>query len=152
MNLGSGLTLVPVEGWNVVSGLRVSDQTNSPATESAPPVVLTNGSVVFNVTLGPFSGDANQLLDQTNKLKTHYNDIDQFATTGERVSVTTRQGTTGVVETFTGSEVQGKIAAFVIDGTGVQIVAYGLPDDLATHENDIRDMVESIDQTTGAQS
>jgi hypothetical protein len=66
------------------------------------------------------------------------------------VSVTTREGTTGVVETFTGSEVQGKIATFVIDGTGIQIVAYGLPDDMATHDNDISDMVESI-ATTGAQ-
>jgi hypothetical protein len=152
MNLGSGLTLVPAEGWNVVTGLRVSDQTNVPATGTAPPVELSNGSVVFRVTLGPFRGDANQLLDQTNALRADFKDIDEFATTGDRVSVTTRQGATGVVETFTGSEVQGKIAAFVYDGTGVQITALGLPDDLAAHENDIRDMVESIEQPTGGQS
>ena len=72
---------------------------------------------------------------------------EQFATTGDRVSVNTSQGATGVVETFTGSDVDGKIAAFVYDGSGVEILVVGLPEDMALHQDDIKAMVESIQST-----
>jgi hypothetical protein len=147
LNLGKGLTLVPAQDWNIVSGLRVSDETSSPATGSAPAVELSNGSVSLKVGEGPFDGTPNALLDQINQNKTGVKDIDELASTGDRVSVTTAQGATGVVETFTGSEVGGKIAAFVFDGTGVQITVLGLPEDMALHQDDIQAMVESIEST-----
>lgn len=147
LNLGNGLTLVPAQDWNIVKGLRVGDATNAPATGSAPPVELANGSVSLRVLVGPFAGTPNALLDQINRLNTELDGIDQFATTGDRVSVTTAQGATGVVETFTGSNVDGKIAAFVYDGTGVEILVVGLPEDMALHQDDIQTMVDSIAST-----
>ena len=148
LNLGKGLTLVPARDWNIVTGLRVSDETSSPATGSAPNVELSNGSVMFKVAEGPFTGTPNALLDQINQNKTGVKDIDELASTGDRVTVTTAQGATGVVETFTGSEVGGKIAAFVYDGTGVQITVLGLPEDMALHQDDIQAMVDSIEATS----
>jgi hypothetical protein len=147
LNLGKGLTLVPAQDWNIVKGLRVGDATNAPATGSAPPVELSNGSVSLRVLVGPFAGTPNALLDQINRLNTELDGIDQFATTGDRVSVTTAQGATGVVENFTGSAVDGKIAAFVYDGTGVEILVVGLPEDMALHQTDIQNMVDSIEST-----
>lgn len=147
LNLGNGLTLVPAQDWNIVKGLRVGDATNAPATGSAPPVELANGSVSLRVLVGPFAGTPNALLDQINRLNTELDGIDQFATTGDRVSVTTAQGATGVVETFTGSNVDGKIAAFVYDGTGVEILVVGLPEDMALHQDDIQTMVDSLAST-----
>ena len=147
LNLGKGLTLVPAQDWNIVKGLRVGDATNAPATGSAPPVELSNGSVSLRVLVGPFAGTPNALLDQINRLNTELDGIDQFATTGDRVSVTTAQGATGVVENFTGSAVDGKIAAFVYDGTGVEILVVGLPEDMALHQDDIQTMVDSLAST-----
>ena len=147
LNLGNGLTLVPAQDWNIVKGLRVGDATNAPATGSAPPVELANGSVSLRVLVGPFAGTPNALLDQINRLNTELDGIDQFATTGDRVSVTTAQGATGVVENFTGSAVDGKIAAFVYDGTGVEILVVGLPEDMALHQDDIQTMVDSLAST-----
>lgn len=148
VNLGKGLTLVPAQDWNIAKGLRVGDETNAPATGSAPPVELSNGSVSLRVVVGPFAGTPNALLDQVNRLNTELDGIDQFATTGDRVSVTTAQGATGVVETFTGSNVDGKIAAFVFDGTGVEVLVVGLPEDMALHQDDIQAMVDSIESTS----
>lgn len=148
LNLGKGLTMVPAQDWNIVTGLRVGDETNAPATGATLPVELSNGTVTLKVVVGPFAGTPNALLDQINQVNTELDDIDQFATTGDRVSVTTAQGETGVVETFTGSDVGGKIAAFVHDGTGVEIVVVGLPEDMARHQDDIEAMVESIEATT----
>ena len=151
LNLGHGLTLVPAQGWNIDTGLRVDEATNSPATGTVVPVKLSNGSVALAVTVGPFSGTANELLDQINRVQTDLDDIDEFAATEGRVSVTTDQGATGVVENFTGSDVGGKLAAFVYDGNGVQIIAYGLPEDMALHADDIEQMVHSIASTKGPQ-
>lgn len=147
LKLGKGLTMVPAQDWNIVKGLRVSDETNAPATGTAPPVELSNGSVSLRVLVGPFSGTPNALLDQINRVNTELEGMDQFATTGDRVSVTTSQGATGVVETFTGSDVDGKIAAFVYDGSGVEILVVGLPEDMALHQDDVKAMVESIQST-----
>ncbi len=105
---------------------------------------LANGSVAFAVTVGSFDGTPDELLDQINEVQASTESIAQFATTGARVSVTTDSGETGVVETFTGSEVSGKIAAFVRDGKGIQVVVLGLPDDMARHADDIEEMVTSI--------
>lgn len=148
MNLGGGLTMVPAEGWNIDTGLRVDDATNSPTVGGAPPVKLSNGSVAFSVTVGSFDGTPAELLDQINEVQADTSTIDQFATTGDRVSVTTNSGETGVVETFTGSEVSGKIAAFVRDGKGIQVVVLGLPEDMALHADDIENMVTSIGATS----
>lgn len=147
LNLGKGLTMVPAQDWNIVTGLRLGDETNAPATGGAPPVELSNGTVRLRVALGPFAGNPNALLDQINQVNTELDDIDQFATTGDRVSVSTASGETGVVETFTGSDVVGKIAAFVHDGTGVEVLVVGLPEDMARHQEDIEAMVESIEAT-----
>jgi len=147
LNLGKGLTIVPAQGWNIVTGLRVDDETNTPATGNASPVELSNGTVRLRVALGPFAGTPNALLDQINEVNTELDDIDQFATAGDRVSVTTAQGETGVVETFTGSDVSGKIAAFVHDGTGIEILVLGVPEDMARYQEDIEAMVGSIEAT-----
>jgi hypothetical protein len=146
MNLGSGFVLVPTEGWNIESGVRVGDDPLSSGGATVPPVKLTQGTVVLTVSVAPFSGTPDELLDQVNKLSAATKGIDEFSTTDDRTSVTTTSGQTGVVENFSGSEVEGKIAAFVIDGKGVTVSAIGVPDDIALYQAQIEAMVESIAQ------
>lgn len=144
MNLGKGLVMVPATGWQVESGFRTTDTPAAGTAAGAPPVKLTQGTVVLTVSVDPFTGTPDELLDAVNEITTATKGIDKFSTTGDRTTVTTSSGITGVVENFTGNEVQGKLAAFVVDGNGITVSAVGVPDDIALYQAQIEAMVESI--------
>ena len=74
--------------------------------------------------------------------------FDNSKVTGDRSTVTTSSGLTGVMEPFTGVNVEGVVATFSIDGTGVQILAIGPPDAYEANQDDITAMIESLSSTT----
>ncbi len=73
-----------------------------------------------------FDGTPAELLDQVEKV-TSATDDPSFQVDGDPATVTTPAGEVGVVQTYSSVIGDGLVAAFVIDGTGLKITAYGPP-------------------------
>ena len=58
--------------------------------------------------------------------------------------MTTPAGDVGVIQTYSSINGDGLIAAFVIDGTGLAVTAYGPPAQMTAAATDIDDMIASI--------
>ena len=141
LNAGSGVTITPAVGWNIDSGLRTTDQTGNAAPEL---VVLTNGTAAVTAKVDSFAGTPAELIDQVDSSTVGVEDIANFQLVTDRRTITTASGLQGVAQGFTGTETQGVIAAFVVDGHGIWVVAYGNHDDLSLYADDIEAMIDSI--------
>ena len=64
--------------------------------------------------------------------------------TADPATVTTPAGDVGVIQTYSSVNGDGLIAAFVIDGTGLEVTAYGPPAQMTAAASDIDDMIASI--------
>jgi hypothetical protein len=145
VNLGAGITFVPAVSWGFPNGLLVSDQTVGGTEASANlNATLINGAVEFAATTGPFTGTADELLKQIDKLNEAYKSIDTSKAMSAPGTLTTSTGLTGVGQAFSGVNVEGVIAAFVVDGIGVQFVAHGPQDTLLATIDDIAAMIDSL--------
>ncbi len=135
----------PVAGWDVETGFRVipgdSDQ-------KAGDVSLAGDGVTFQISPDSFDGSSTELLDQVEKVTSRTSDP-SFRVEGDRTTVTTATGETGVVQPYSSIHGDGLAAAFVIDGTGLKITAYGPPTQMTAATEDIRDMITSIRTADG---
>ena len=148
IDLGSGITFVPAVGWGFPKGLLVSDQSVSGAEEVTHlSAELENGAIQLSATTGPFDGTPDELLAQIDKLNEVYKGIDNSKLTGDPGTITTSTGYTGVGQAFAGVNVEGIIAAFVIDGVGIEFVVQGPPGTVVTNAQVIADMIGSLDST-----
>jgi hypothetical protein len=148
VDLGDGMTFVPATGWNFPDGLLTSQD----STSGAERVInlnakLENAGVTFAVTTGPFTGTPDQLLDQIHSINKVYKSIDNSKYTSDRVTATTSREDTGVAQGFVGVNVEGILAAFVINGIGVEIVVSGPPGSLDQYSDEIGDMIDSLNYT-----
>ncbi len=135
-------TLVPPVGWGVQSGLRTTDRTAVPT--SPPPIVLTQHGVFFQVVPGVWNGTPTELLAQITTITTTTAAGEGFHVTSGADTFVTRDGLTGVLETFSAERTEGVIAALVVNGQGLQIQAVGPPAQLPDDAPAIRDMITSI--------
>lgn len=144
LDLGEGITITPVPGWNIVSGLRVTDEpaTGRGATEST--VTLVNGAVTFQVQRAPFDGTTSELLDQVNRNNELLKDNQGFHVTSSPATATTSQGDEGLFESYTGTDTEGITAAYVLGTQGVKITAVGPPGAVRDQANDIATMIDSL--------
>ena len=55
-----------------------------------------------------------------------------------------------MVQTYSSVNGDGVVAAFVIDGTGLKVTAYGPPAQMTAAAPDIDDMITSIRSTAGS--
>jgi hypothetical protein len=141
MRVGSGVTFVPAVGWNVEQGLRVAEETGS----AVPlPAVLTQGTVEVIVSVDAFDGTPAELLDLIDSTKVGIQDIEDFQLVTDQRTVTTTSGIQGVASGFTGVGTEGVLAAFVVDGHGIEVIAYGSHGDLLQYADDIEAMIDSI--------
>ncbi|MEU8817442.1 hypothetical protein [Actinoplanes sp. NPDC048796] len=121
LNLGDGLTIAPPAGWQLVSGLRVGAATTIPD-QGSPVAEVADDGVVADIRTAAFAGDASALLDQVNKNLTRSSTRPQFTVTGGRASVTSIDGITGLVETYTSTAGEGLVAAYKLaDGRGLTV-------------------------------
>ncbi|UGT57034.1 hypothetical protein [Nocardia asteroides] len=108
-------------GWSLVSDERASDE---PSGQGDPgQAVLTHGGTQFAVRVGAYDGDAAALLaqiEQTDELLGS-----AITASGEPAAVTTRSGLNGVATRYAAPNTDGVLAAFVLDGTGIEVVAIG---------------------------
>jgi hypothetical protein len=67
-----------------------------------------------------------------------------FHVTSGASTFVTRDGLTGVLETYAAERTEGVIAALVVEGQGLQIQAVGPPAQLPGYASSIEDMIGSI--------
>lgn len=137
MALPKGAGFVPVAGWNVESGVRLATGLTPPAETR-----LAHGDVAFSVTVGAFSGDARALVDQIKKTTDAIHGSADLHVTGEPAEIATAAGDRGMAVRYHSTSAEGVLAAFVRDGSGVEIVVSG-PVGLSTA--DVRDVATMID-------
>lgn len=146
LQLTRDATIVPPVGWDLQSGLRTTDQ---PRTGFVPgPIVLAHDGLLIQITSGPWTGNAAELLQQVTAITTTTAQGEGFNVTSGADTFTTRDGTPGVLETFSAPRTEGVIAAVVIEDDGVQIQAVGPPAQAASLARDVGRMLTSISRTT----
>ncbi len=149
LDLGAGLTLAPPEGWRLVKGVTLGTPTIAPVPGKGKAVV-TDGTVTAALQVGPFRGDASQLLDQVNADEEHTTDLPGFRAAGDRAHVTATGDVSGVRETYRATSGAGVLASYALsDGRGLTILVSATDDgQLTTRTDQIQRMLSSVALTT----
>ncbi|MGE3288353.1 MAG: hypothetical protein AB7J32_19965 [Pseudonocardia sp.] len=147
LQLTDTVTMVPVPGWGLQTGLRTTDRTRSGTTFED--VVLTTDGISFRVTSGPGTGTPAELLRQSTRIVAAELGGGTLQPTGGTTTILTRQGDVGVLEDFATPVADGLIAALVYEPDGLQIIAAGAPPQLAAHAAEIDAMIASIRDDRG---
>jgi hypothetical protein len=143
---------VPVAGSNIVAGLRQG----RPGADGTYPetAAVTYQGTVFEVDTDEYTGTPLQLLEQIKKNDkgTRY-DSGPVEVTSDPVTVVNADGDKGVAAHYESGNANGLIAAFVFDGTGVEIQVLG-PEAVADGvSQDVAAMLQSVRPiTTGSGS
>ncbi|GAA3550766.1 hypothetical protein GCM10022197_02040 [Microlunatus spumicola] len=140
--LDGGVGFAPATGWDVVDGVRLGDPTRSGDYPSTASVVAD--AVSFGVTTAKFAGSPQQLLTQVEGLQERTGAGRGPQVVGDPRPVRTAAGQDGVMTETRSATTTGLIAAFVIDGTGVEVVVSGPRDAGTGRAADVTTMVESI--------
>jgi hypothetical protein len=100
--------------------------------------------------VGPYRGDAWQLLDQVNADEEHTTDLPGFRAAGDRVHVTATGDVSGVRETYRATSGAGVLATYALsDGRGLTILVCATDDgQLTTRTDQIQRMLSSVALTT----
>ena len=138
--LSKTIGFTPTSGWNVESGFKM---TGVPAPQSGEVTLVSSEGVTFDIEPGSFDGTPAQLIDQVAKV-TSATDDSTFTVDGRPIAISSSSGDVGVIQPYSTIRGDGLIAAFVIDGTGLKITAYGPPQQLAAAAPDIANMIASI--------
>ncbi len=137
-----GVTFVPEPGWGVTSGVRLG---SAPAGGNYPPkATVVDGATTFTVRSAPFRGDANALLDQIASTTNALSGDRGIRVSGDRSTVTTAAGQSGVVTEIAGPRSRGVLVAFVFEDYGVQAVAVEPTDSADSPGEAVRRMITSI--------
>lgn len=147
IQLGREVTFAPATGWEILAGLRQGEDrpTGYPTTAQ-----VTKGGVLMSVISDSFDGTPAELLDQIKKTNERLDPGSALTLTGRARTFTTVTGQRGVVAPFSAGSGVGLLAAFVFDGTGVEVVAYGPTQIGADAQRDIVSMLESIQPVTAS--
>ncbi|RNL62415.1 hypothetical protein EFK50_11615 [Nocardioides marmoriginsengisoli] len=141
-----GVEFDPAAGWNIDQGLRASE----PPVSGSFTKIAQVSSGAFSVTIvsDGFDGTPRQLLAQ---LQDNNDRLKQTVVidTGRASTLTNLRGDRGAIARFTSAGTGGLIAAYVFDGTGVEIVVMG-PDqgDDDQVESQIATMIRSVRPVT----
>lgn len=141
IQLSDSVTFAPAAGWNIEAGIRQGEAgpTGNPKTAQ----VVHNG-VTFTVTADSFDGTPAELLEQIRDTSDAEHSDSALTIDGKSSTFTTTSGEHGVIAKFSASSGIGVLAAFVFDGVGVEVTAYGPTTIDAPTQADIIAMLESV--------
>ena len=139
------IAFTPATGWDIETGFRVGQGESG---RKAGDATIAGDGITFQVSPDSFDGTPDQLLDQVEKVTSRTTDP-TFRVEGNRSTLTTTTGQTGVVQPYSSLDVDGLVAAFVLDGTGLKITAYGPPTQMTAAAENIRAMIASIHTVDG---
>jgi hypothetical protein len=137
--IAGDVTFTPTTGWNLEEGQRVGDVPARPAGS----VELIHDAVTLSIVADAFDGTPSELVDQIAKVTSSTGDP-SFRVSGDQSTITTNDGQVGVTQAYSSVRGDGVVAAFVIDGTGVEVTAYGPTAQMAVAAPDLHDMITSI--------
>ena len=99
---------------------------------------MHSAGLTVTVTVGTFDGELSDLMASANDA------LDIHRITRPQSSITTTQGSTGLIESFDSANSHGSLAVFAQDGVGVEIESLG-PEPLATkYADEINAMIISL--------
>lgn len=139
VGLASDVTFTPATGWVLTDGLLLG----KPEAGGSYPntAAVTNGASGLNVTTGAFDGTPSALLT---RLRDEAAATSGTSFTGRVDTIETEAGARGAAQAFhTGTSI-GLLVAFVIDGTGIELVASGPPDTDTGPSGDLMRMITSV--------
>lgn len=140
VGLADNVQFTPATDWVLTDGAKVGDATRSGSYPAS--ATVTNGAVAFSAKVGRWDGTPTELLAQIQKTNAAIKGGYTF--TGNRVSVLTTDGHQGVLQTVRGTNLDGLIAAFVIDGAGVEVTVVGPPAAPGDPSRAVVDMLTSV--------
>jgi hypothetical protein len=142
-----GITFTPAVGWGIEQGFRTGEPGPSGSYPNMARVV--SGPSSFRVETGPFEGTATQLLAQIDQTSALLNFGHGPQVTSAPVQFRTSSGLEGVLAHYQTIQLDGVVAAFVVDGLGVKVVAR-VPNDVGTATTrDVATMIASIAHQEG---
>ncbi|KQR17251.1 hypothetical protein [Cellulomonas sp. Leaf334] len=146
--IAGDVTFTPTTGWNLEEGERVGGTVGQ-----SGQVVLVHDSVTLSIVADSFDGTPAELVTQIAKVTSSTGDP-TFRVSGDQSTIPTADGQVGVTQAYSSVQGDGVVAAFVIDGTGVEVTAYGPPAQMAAAADDLHGMITSIgtSQTDGSAS
>lgn len=136
-------TMAPPVGWGVEQGVRVSDNTRGPGSNTPTTVVVGDG-VQLTTQAGAFTGDARALVKQVSENNEKLSAKSAFTVRGQPSTITV-DGQRGVAQEFKLLNGEGAVFGFVIDGTGVSVVVTGSEDALDRAATKLGHAIASID-------
>ncbi|MEV0394452.1 hypothetical protein [Polymorphospora rubra] len=123
VQLRGDVQFVPAVGANLLNGLRQGQP--GPGGAYPDEATLSYDGLSFSVTADDYDGTPTELLRQIKRNNDRYRTDARLKVTGDPVAITNAAGDHGVAAHFDGANAKGLVAAFVFDGTGVQIVVLG---------------------------
>jgi hypothetical protein len=147
VQLGTSVQFTPAAGWDLAAGVRQG--TAKAGIYPGTSQVVKDG-VTFTIVADDYRGTPRQLLAQIRRNNDRVKDDENPVNiTGRPVTFTTTTGQTGALARFTAGQGMGLLAAFVFDGTGVEVVASGPGTISKDAENDLVGMLESVRPVAG---
>lgn len=140
MNADHGVTIVPPVGWDIETGLVVTD---GPQPSDVPPIRLSSGSTTASISTVSWNDSLDALLARANKIHEE-TDESNWHIDHPTASVTTGSGVTGIVEVWDSPRRTGRLVVFVDDGVGVQIIVSTTHSEQIRDKDDIDAMVDSV--------
>ena len=104
--------------------------------------------MIFNVQTGPYDGSPDELMDDVEDLNEALKQFDNSKVTGDRTTITTTSGLTGVSEPFTGVNVEGSSQRSRSTAPVSRSWRLALRTPYEANQNDITAMIESLSSTT----
>ncbi|MGH3461323.1 MAG: hypothetical protein ACRDP9_07585 [Kribbellaceae bacterium] len=145
--LRGGISFVPATGWILTDGVLRGREPRAGVGSTA---TVTDGPVALTVRTAPFTGTPTALLEQIKDTTDALNGSHGLHITGDVQAVQTAGGQRGVIARYRGTSSDGAIAAFVVDGTGVEVVVTGPPDVPGDPSAAIAGMIAGIAPEGGA--
>jgi hypothetical protein len=141
IELRGGIRFTPAAGWVLTDGFLAGAE---PRTGDADSATVADGAVSVRVRTAPYDGTPAALLEQIKRTTDALNGNQGLHLTGDTQAVRTASGQRGVIARYRGTSADGAIAAFVIDGTGVEVVVTGPPEVPDNPSQAIAQMIASI--------
>ena len=105
--------------------------------------MLVGDGIYLTARGGSFSGTPSELLDRITLITSTTNTKEGFHVVGDRRTVSTASGLTGVAEGFESARSIGVVAAFVAD-EGIQVQVVGTPAEMTAESSEVYRMIDSL--------
>lgn len=139
--LQGGIQFVPAAGWELTDGILRGDE---PRAGDSPTAAVVDGPITLSVRTGRFVGTPLALLEQIKQTTDALHGKHGLHVTGDAEAIQTRAGDRGVIARYQGTSADGALAAFVIEGTGVEVVVTGPSEVPATPARQVAGMITSV--------